>query len=247
MKKFIVIAFVLLLSLAGCSSQQNDNKYIIATDTAFPPFEFTDENNKFVGIDVDLINAIAEKEGFEIELQSIGFSAALTALETGAADGLIAGMSITKERKEKYDFSDAYYEVYVTMGVKKDSDIQGLEDLRGLNVAIKEGTTSAAFAESVKDEYGFTVSYFDQSPNMYQEVIIGNSAAAFEDEPILDYNIKFGGVELKKVDSVRTNPTPYGFAVLKGQNKELLEKFNAGLSALKEDGTFDKLVNEYLK
>ena len=242
MKKFLFVAIALLLMLVGCSNQQQSSKYIIVTDTAFPPFEFTDADNNFVVIDVDLIHAISEKEGFEIELQSVGFSAALTALETGAADGLIAGMSITDERKEKYDFSDAYFEVYVTMGVKADSDIQGLEDLRGKNVAIKEGTTSAAYAESVKDEYGFTVSYFDQSPVMYQDVVLGNSAAAFEDEPILDYNIKFGDVALRKVDSVRTNPTPYGFAVLKGKNEDLLSKFNDGLKALKEDGTFDKIV-----
>ena len=154
-------------------------------------------------------------------------------------------MSITDERKEKYDFSDPYFEVFVTMGVAIDSDINGLEDLKGLNVAIKDGTTSAAFAESVKDEYGFTVSYFEESPVMYQEVVLGNSAAAFEDEPILDFNIKFGDVQLRKVDSVRTNPTPYGFAVLKGENKDLLDKFNAGLKQLKDDGTFDAIVEKY--
>lgn len=245
MKKFLFVAIALLLILVGCSNQQKTKEYIIVTDTAFPPFEYTDEDNDFVGIDVDLIHAIAEKEGFEIELQPVGFSSALTALETGAADGLIAGMSITDERKEKYDFSEAYFEVYVTMGVKKDSDIMGLEDLEGKNVAIKEGTTSAAYAESVKDEYGFTVSYFDSSPVMYQDVVLGNSAAAFEDEPILDYNIKFGDVALKKVDTVRTNPTPYGFAVLKDKNEDLLTKFNDGLKALKDDGTFDEIVEKY--
>lgn len=244
MKRILFSAIILLLVLAGCSAK-SDDAYIIATDTAFPPFEYTDEDNNFVGIDVDLMNAISEKQGFDIELQSIGFSSALTALETGAADGLIAGMSITDERKEKYDFSDPYFEVFVTMGVAIDSDINGLEDLKGLNVAIKDGTTSAAFAESVKDEYGFTVSYFEESPVMYQEVVLGNSAAAFEDEPILDYNIKFGDVQLRKVDSVRTNPTPYGFAVLKGENKDLLDKFNAGLKQLKDDGTFDAIVEKY--
>lgn len=247
MKKFLFVAFVLLFILVGCGKQQQPNSFKIVTDTAFPPFEFTDEDNKFVGIDVDLITAISEKEGFDMELQPVGFSAALTALETGAADGLIAGMSITDERKEKYDFSDAYFEVFVTMGVKADSDIKGLDDLKGKNVAIKEGTTSAAYAESVKDEYGFTVSYFDSSPVMYADVTLGNSVAAFEDEPILDYNIKFGDVALKKVDSVKANPTPYGFGVLKGKNADLLEKFNAGLKALKEDGTFDAIVDKYSK
>ena len=247
MKKILLIMITLLLVLVGCSNNEDNSKYLIVTDTAFPPFEYTNEDNQFVGIDVDLINEIAKRADFEIELQSIGFSSALTALESGQADGLIAGMSITEERKEKYDFSEAYFEVYVTMGVKADSDITDLEGLRGKNVAIKEGTTSAAYAESIMDEYGFTVSVFDSSPVMYQDVLIGNSVAAFEDEPILDYNIKFGGIELKKIDSVKANPTPYGFAVLKGKNKDLLDKFNAGLKELKEDGTFDDIVAKYSK
>ncbi|NLW15797.1 MAG: transporter substrate-binding domain-containing protein [Erysipelothrix sp.] len=247
MKKILLVATTLLLILTGCTSKQDPNKYIIVTDTAFAPFEFTNDKNEFVGIDVDLIKAIADKEGFEIDLQSVGFSAALTALETGQADGLIAGMSISDERKEKYDFSEPYFEVYVTMGVKKDSDITDLEGLRGKSVAVKDGTTSAAYAESVKDEYGFTTTYFESSPVMYQDVVLGNSAAAFEDEPILDYNIKHSGVALKKVESVKTSPTPYGFAVLKGKNDELLSKFNAGLKALKEDGTFDDIKDTYTK
>lgn len=245
MKRIVVLAVVFLLVLTGCSNQQSDT-FVIVTDTAFPPFEYTDSNNAFVGIDVELINEIAKISDLKIDLQSVGFSAALTALETGQADGLIAGMSITKERKEKYDFSDAYFEVYVAMGVKKGSAIKSLEDLRGKNVAIKDGTNSAAYAESVKAQYGFTVSYFDSSPTMYQDVVLGNSAATFEDEPVLEFNIK-SGVELQTVPAVRTNPTPYGFAVLKGKNADLLKKFNEGLKSLRDSGKFDDIVDTYTK
>ena len=83
---------------------------MIATDTVFKPFEYTNENNEFVGIDVDILAAIAEDQGFEYELQVIGFSAAVTALEAGEVDGVIAGMSITDERAQKYDFSEPYFD-----------------------------------------------------------------------------------------------------------------------------------------
>ena len=79
--------------------------YQIATDTTFAPFEFENDSSELVGIDMDLLKAIAEDQGFQYEVQSVGFNAAMTALEAGEVDGMIAGMSITDERKEKYDFS----------------------------------------------------------------------------------------------------------------------------------------------
>jgi len=245
MKKVLMIGILCLVLLAGCSASKDD-VYLIATDTAFPPFEYTNDDNEFVGIDVELITTIAQRQGFKIELQPVGFSAALASLESGQAHGLIAGMSVTEARKEKYDFSDTYFEVYAVIGVKAGSDIKTLEDLRGKNVALKEGTTSADYAESIKDEYGFTVSYFDSSPVMYQDVELGNSAACFEDEPILEFNIK-NGVNLEIMEGVRVFPTLNAFAVLKGENQELLEKFNAGLKELMEDGTYDEIVARHTK
>ena len=103
--------------------RQQAEKYIIATDTAFPPFEFTNAEGNFVGIDVDIVNAIAEEKGFEVEFQSLGFDAALLAVQTGQADGVIAGMSITDERKETFDFSDPYFDADVTMAVAAGSGI----------------------------------------------------------------------------------------------------------------------------
>ena len=145
MKKFLSVALaaVMMLSLAACGSSSNkaessseggsasDKTYIIATDTTFAPFEFTNDKNEFVGIDVDILAAIAKDQGFKYDLQSLGFDAAVAALESGQADGTIAGMSITEERQKKYDFSEAYYDSYVCMAVKKGSDIKGYEDLKG--------------------------------------------------------------------------------------------------------------------
>ena len=150
MKKFLSVALaaVMMLSLAACGSSSNkaessseggsasDKTYIIATDTTFAPFEFTNDKNEFVGIDVDILAAIAKDQGFKYDLQSLGFDAAVAALESGQADGTIAGMSITEERQKKYDFSEAYYDSYVCMAVKKGSDIKGYEDLKGKKVVI---------------------------------------------------------------------------------------------------------------
>ena len=87
-----------------------DKVYKIATDTTFAPFEFENDKGEMVGIDLDLLKAIAEDQGFEYELVVAGFSAATTGLEAGEYDAVIAGMSITDARKEKYDFSEPYYD-----------------------------------------------------------------------------------------------------------------------------------------
>ncbi|MCD8035966.1 MAG: transporter substrate-binding domain-containing protein [Clostridiales bacterium] len=265
-KKLLALSLVAVMALgvfAGCSSSSSDDSaeteeteetegeaaesngtFIIATDTTFPPFEFTNADGDFVGIDVDIINAIAEDQGFEIELQSLGFDAALLAVQTGQADGVIAGMSITEERKEIFDFSDPYYNAEVTMAVAAGSDISSYEDLAGKTVAVKTATNGADYAKSIADEYGFSIVEFKDSPTMYQDVIAGNTVACFEDYPVMAYNIQQGaGLEIP--EGMTAAGTDYGFAVAKGENAELLEMFNTGLANIIANGTFDEIVAAY--
>ena len=91
--------------------------YVVGTDTTFAPFEFEDDNGEFTGIDILLLEAIAEEMGFTVEWQILGFSASVTALEANQVDAVMAGMSITEERMEKYDFSDSYYDCAIAVAV----------------------------------------------------------------------------------------------------------------------------------
>ena len=155
-------------------------------------------------------------------------------------------MSITDERKQSFDFSEPYFDADVTMAVAKGSDIKSYEDLAGKTVAVKTATNGADFAKSIADEYGFTVVEFKDSPTMYQDVIAGNTAACFEDYPVMAYNIQ-QGAELEMPEGATAAGTQYGFAVAKGQNAELLEKFNAGFANIKENGKFQEIVDTYTK
>ena len=225
----------------------SDKTWVIAMDTVFRPFEYTDENNEFVGIDVDIINAISEDQGFKIDIQSLGWDAAVAAVQSGQADGLIAGASITDERKANgWIFSDSYYDSSQIFAVAADSDIASFEDLAGKNVAVKNGTQGAAFAESLKDQYGFTTTVFEDSPTMYQDVVAGNSVACVEDKPIIQDWIANKGLALKVVDSMESDPAPYGFAIMNEANQELLDMFNAGLADIKANGTYDEILAKYL-
>ena len=224
-----------------------DKEWIIAMDTVFRPFEFTDENGNFVGIDVDVLDAVAKDQGFNYAIESLGWDAAVAAVQAGQADGLIAGASITDERKASgWIFSEGYYNATQTFVVPADSDIASYEDLSGKNVAVKNGTAGADFANSLKDEYGFTVTVFEDSPTMYQDVILGNSAACVEDTPIMADSIKVGNLALKIPEGMERNGAPYGFAIMNEANQELLDMFNAGLANIRENGTYDEIIAKYL-
>lgn len=231
-------------SEAADSSANADKVYKIATDTTFAPFEFENDKGEMVGIDLDLLKAIAEDQGFEYELVVAGFSAATTGLEAGEYDAVIAGMSITDARKEKYDFSEPYYDSGVGMAVNADSDIASYDDLNGKTVAAKIGTEGCTFAESIADQYGFTIMQFEDSSSMYQDVLAGNSVACFEDYPVLGYEISRGTAFKMPLEMEHGNS--YGFAVLKGQNTELLEMFDAGLKNMKDSGKYDEILNTYI-
>ncbi len=232
---------------SGSSSAASDGSatYIVAMDTVFAPFEYTDENGDFVGIDVDLLDAIAKDQGIKIEKKSLGFDAALAALQSGQADGVMAGMGINDERKKKYDFSDPYFLSTTCIACKAGVGLEGIDAIRGKKAAVKTGSQGAEWAESLQDEYGLTLTYFDTSDLMYQDVLTGNSDLCFEYYPVIDYGCKHdNGLAIVYKNPENTNSC--GFAVQKGQNAELLEKFNAGLANLHASGEYDKIVSKYV-
>ncbi len=243
----VVLAGMMLLSAAACGEQAADDGekvYVVATDTTFAPFEFQ-KDGEFVGIDMELLAAIAEDQGFDYKLDILGFDAAVQALSVGQCDAVIAGMSITDKRKETFDFTEAYFDSGVVMAIAADNDeIKSYEDLAGKTVSAKRGTEGYTFAEANKDKYGYELVVFDDSANMYEDVKIGNSVACFEDYPVVGYAIS-QDIGLKIVTE-KEQGSSYGIAVKKGENAELLEMLNAGLANVKANGKYDEIVNKYI-
>ena len=275
MKKFtaLCLAMVMVLSLAACGGSAkpaetqapaaaateapaaaateapaaSGKKWVIASDTVFKPFEYTDASGNFVGIDVDIVAAVAADQGFDYEIKSLGWDAAIAACQAGQADGMIAGASITEERKANgWLFSDGYYTATQSMTVAADSDITGFDGLKGKDVAVKTGTQGAAYAEALKDEYGFNLVYFEDSPTMYQAVLGGQCVACFEDTPIMQATIKDNGLALKCLEDTANAGGDYGFAIFNADNQELLDMFNKGLANIKANGTYDQILATYL-
>ncbi len=263
----ILLAVLMVVSLAACGEKKEPapdtsdtpadvttaapadapegKKYIIASDNAFAPFEYLDtDTGEYIGIDMDILAAVAEDQGFAYEMKNIGFDAAMNAVQSDQADAMIAGMTIKEERKLTFDFSDGYFDAGQIMVVAADSEIKSLEDLRGTNVAAKISTMGADYAKSIAEEYGFTVTTYEDSPTMYQAVMQGTNSACFEDDPVARYSIMDQNLELKVVGEV-IDPKPYGFAVKKGENAELIAMFNAGLANIKANGVYDEILAKY--
>ena len=245
----VVAGVVLGLMVVGSEPAHAEKTYTIGTVDTFEPFEIQDKNGTYngknPGIEIEMLREIAKHEGFKYNLKIMSFNATLTALEAGQIDASMGGMSVTDERKAKIDFSKSYYTDGVVMAVSENSKITKLSQLKGKTVDVKSGTASAIYANSVKDKYGFKVKYFNTSNTMWNDVMNGNAAATFDDGPVLQYGIR-NGIKLKIVTK-EINSTPVAMGVKKGQNQELLNKLNDGITWLKETGRMQKIINKYTK
>ena len=241
-----LVAVMLCMGLCACGASEDEAKtYVIYSDNAFAPFEFLDEEtNEYIGLDMDILAAIAKDQGFEYTMSNEGFDASMGAVQSGQADAMIAGMTITDERAKTFDFSEGYFEDGQILVAPEGSDITSWDDLKGKKVAVKTSTMGAQYAEENKDTYGYELQYYDDSPTMYTAVINGANDACVEDFSVIGWAIKNDGVALQTIGDV-INPGYYGFAVKKGCNPELIEMFNAGLANIKASGEYDEILAKY--
>ncbi|ART80644.1 transporter substrate-binding domain-containing protein [Oceanisphaera avium] len=255
-KNLALLSLVAALGLTACDqstpqttndspTSNQDKVYKVGLDNTYPPFEFT-QNGKLVGIDVDLITAIAKDQGFKIDIEQMDFSGIIPAMQAGMLDIGMGGMSITDKRKETVDFSDPYFAAGVSLVVADtNQDITSLSDLSDKKVVVKNGTVGASFADKNTKEYGYSIIQVSDSASMFQEVTNGTADALMEDYPVISYAIATGGLKLKTVGE-RLTGDDYGISVLKGKNDELLQMINDGLANLKESGEYETIMNTYL-
>lgn len=257
MKKSIVgilLAMVLVFSLAACGGSDDKDAakeetvtYKVGTEPSFPPFDTVDENQNVVGLDMDLIKAIGKDQGFEVTFENLSFAGLIPALQAGNIDIVAAGMNKDdKERQAQADFSDAYYESKLMVAVKEDNKtIKSIDDLTSdMKVAAQTGTTGAKKVKSLQKEGKIKEAVIlDGLDTAMMQLINGDVSAVINDKPVTEAYMKKQPDKIKMVGEP-LNAENYGFAVKKG-NTELVEKINAGLKSIKEDGTFDKLVDEW--
>ena len=228
----------------------------VGTEPTFAPFEYLDSATKtYAGYDMDLIRAVADKAGYDVEIINMGFDALIPALSSGTIDVIAAGVSITEERAKRVDFTTPYYTTglsttpYYTTGLsilvrKTDAGtLKTMKDLEGKRIAVQIGTTGAEKAKSIS---GAKVVSFNTTSDAFMDLAQGGCDAVILDRPVIAYFLKNQPRAAKRVQLQPgvEDAADFGFAVKKG-NAELLQKLNAGLKAVNDSGEGKKIFEKY--
>ena len=249
MKKTMKLAaLVLSLMLAvtafvGCGkgnsleAVQKKGVLTVATSPDFPPFESLD-GDQIVGIEVDIMEKIAEALGVEIKFEQMDFDSVLPGVQAGKFDVGMSGITVTAEREKNADFTDPYFMAAQAIVVMEDSDITCKADLEGKSVSVQTGTT----AESYCMENGYDVQAFQANNDAASALTSGKvDAWVVDNEVAVALAAELDGVVV--LDEAMTSE-PYAFAFAKGSDT-LVAAFNDALKALIDDGTVEAIFEEY--
>ncbi len=259
MNRFLLVTIALLAIIAlaaGCGGgkeepkdqgsepqAQSKGKLIIGSDTAYAPFEWQDTaSGKYIGFDMDLIDAVCKEAGYEYEIQSMTFDGLIPAMTSGTIDACISAMTIKPERAEKVNFTDPYYKSGLIIAVKSDNEnIQSFDDLKGKKIGVQLGTTGADMARTVE---GAKVTDYDRIPEAFLALKQGSVDAVVNDAPVTLYAINKDEKGAVKVVGDMLSSEFYGIAVPKSK-PEVYEDLNKALNTLKQNGKFTEIYKEW--
>lgn len=246
--KLLPVAMLMVLSLLACNQPAPTDKVTVtvAHDATWPPMEFIDADKAIVGFDIDVTNAIAEAAGFAIVHKNTAWDGIFAALEAGDSDVVASSVTITEERKAKYDFSAPYVAVGQILVAQTESTATKIDDLKGKLVGAQIGTTGA---EQVKQLLGdAALKNYDDIGLAMADLVNGNIQGVVCDDPIAgNYALKnpnFQG-KLKLVGTAWT-AEDYGFVVKKG-NVKVLDLVNKGLDTIKANGKLEEIKAKWFK
>ena len=224
------------------ASNSNQPSYVVVSQASYPPFATRGENGEMVGLDIDILNAIAAKEGFKLNFIPHNMDGLLDTLNAGTADIVATGVNITPEREKMYDFSVPYLEgSWVALLNKDKTQISKWADLQGKTVAVQESSLS----ETQLKNTGLNVQPLPLK-TVYlglNAVHSGDATAVYDVDSVLNTYLKKGSPLYTVVDE-KSGKIPFGFVVKKG-NAELKAKLDKGIADIKADGTYQKILDKW--
>ena len=235
----------LLLPALLCSSAVAAEKIVVATNPTWPPLEFLDSDKNIIGYDIDMIQAIGKELGIEVEVRMVAWDGIFAGVAAGNYDVIASGVTITPERQRAFEFSKPYYDVQQIVVVKKGDSAASFNDLKGRVVGGQIGTTGVFVAQ--KSGVDMTLREYDDVGLAMQDLLNGRIDAVICDSPVALYyaNQKEGFTDHLSV-AFRTEATEsFGFVVKKGR-KDLAEKLNKGIDAVRAKGVEAELIRKWM-
>jgi len=247
MKKFIALALALtmVLAFAACAkapAETEKTEIVMGTNAAFPPYEFVNDDGSFGGIDVEIAQAIADKLGYTLVIKDMEFDSLIAAVSGGSVDFVMAGLTVTDERKESVNFSETYAQGVQVIIVPEGSDIKSADDLDGAKIGVQTGTTGDIYCtgdfgqENVK-QYRYAAEAINALLNGQVDCVV------IDNEPAKNFVSTNEGLTI--LDTAYTEED-YAAAFAK-ENTALQSDFNATLAELQADGTIDEIISKYIK
>ena len=245
MKKMISLllcAIFCFACIAPAAFAAEEKTLKVATNVAFPPYEYY-EDEKVVGIDVDIMQAICDKLGYKMELSDMEFGSIITAVASGKIDVGFGAITITEERAKSVNFTTSYSTGIQSIIVKEDSPITGVEDLeaKGIKIGVQQDTTGDIYAT---DQFGEDhMARFNKGADAVQALITGKvNCVIIDNSPAETFVAQNKGL---KILPTAYAEEAYGFELNKNAT-ELYEEFNGALEELLKDGTVQKIIDKYI-
>jgi len=234
-----------LLTLAFGAAHAQTKELVVGSSATYRPFAYESPTKEIVGYDVDMIKAIAQKAGLQIKIVNTPWTGIFAALNNGDVDLVISGVTINDKRKQSYDFTTPYFEARQLIAVHSNSTAKGLKDLAGKKIGVVTGSTGDDMASR---EFGKTnpdIRRFESTPVVISELANNGLDAAIGDNGVIAFRTQ-EHKQLKTISDA-SFPKEYFGIVVKQGNKELLAKLNAGLAAVKADGSYAAIYKKWFQ
>lgn len=238
----LVAAITFTMAACGSdSSSKSDNTLTMATNAAFPPYEYYQGDN-ITGIDAEIGQAIANELGMKFEIEDMEFDSIIAAVASNKADMGMAGMTVTEDRKASVNFTDSYATAVQVIIVKEDSAITSADDFEGKKIGVQQGTTGDIY---VSDDYEgkATVERYNKGTEAVEALKQGKiDAVVIDNEPAKAFVSENEGLTILETEYVTEE---YAIAIAK-DNEDLLKKVNDALNKLIDDGTVQSIIDKYI-
>ena len=218
---------------------------VVGSSATYRPFAYESPTKEIVGYDVDIIKAVAQKAGLKIKIVNTPWTGIFAALNNGDVDLVISGVTINDKRKQSYDFTAPYFEARQLIAVPQSSNVKSLQDLAGKKVGVVTGSTGDDISSRAFGKTNPDIRRFESTPVVISELANSGLDAAIGDNGVIAFRVQ----EHKTLKTVSdpSFPKEYFGIVVKQGNKALQDKLNAGLAAIKADGSYATIYKKRLK